>query len=184
MKPASLALAGAAGLALCFAAQAEAMEGRYVLTTDRGVVEIDALREDVLRVRIARDVLPEDASFAVRPEQRAAHVPMQVEEGADSIVLKTPRLRARLSRRDFHLTILDSEGKVLLDDAAPETTPLSFENKGFRLKKAMVPDAHYFGLGDKTGGLDRRGQAFANWNTDAFLFQDWSDPLYPLRAPG
>ena len=178
MKPASLALAGAASLALCFAAQAEAAEGRYVLKTDHGVLEIDALREDVLRVRIARDVLPEDASFAVRPEQREAHVPMQVEEGADSIVLKTPRLQARLSRRDFHLTILDSEGKVLLDDAAPETTPLSYENKGFRLKKAMAPDAHYFGLGDKTGGLDRRGQAFANWNTDAFLFQDWSDPLY------
>jgi alpha-glucosidase len=33
-------------------------------------------------------------------------------------------------------------------------------------------------LGDKIGPLDRRGQSFRLWNTDAFRFQESTDPLY------
>jgi alpha-glucosidase len=46
------------------------------------------------------------------------------------------------------------------------------------LRKSMPVDAHYFGLGDKTGPLDRRGEAFTLWNTDAGGFQESTDPLY------
>jgi alpha-glucosidase len=42
----------------------------------------------------------------------------------------------------------------------------------------MPVDEHYFGLGDKTGGLDRRGQAFRMWNTDAYGWQESTDPIY------
>lgn len=40
------------------------------------------------------------------------------------------------------------------------------------------PDEHFFGLGEKTGPLDRKGAAFTNWNTDAFAYADGRDPLY------
>jgi alpha-glucosidase len=39
-------------------------------------------------------------------------------------------------------------------------------------------DQHIFGLGDKTGALDRRGDTFVDWNTDAFGFAPWTDPIY------
>ena len=42
----------------------------------------------------------------------------------------------------------------------------------------MPLDEHYFGLGDKTGPLDRRNEAFTIWNTDAYRFQESTDPLY------
>ena len=42
----------------------------------------------------------------------------------------------------------------------------------------MPTDEHYFALGDKTGPLDRRDQAFELWNTDAYRFQESTDPLY------
>src|SRR3984957_5353137 len=42
----------------------------------------------------------------------------------------------------------------------------------------MPLDEHYFGLGDKPGPLDRREQAFSMWNTDAYGFQESTDPLY------
>ncbi len=44
--------------------------------------------------------------------------------------------------------------------------------KSFRVYKTMPMDEHYFGLGDKTGPLDRRNQAFSLWNTDAYRFQE------------
>src|SRR5258708_22775828 len=37
---------------------------------------------------------------------------------------------------------------------------------------------HFFGLGDKTGPLDRRGQAFTLWNDDSYRFQESTDPIY------
>jgi alpha-glucosidase len=42
----------------------------------------------------------------------------------------------------------------------------------------MPIDEHYFGLGDKTGPLDRRDEAFSLWNTDAYRFQESTDPIY------
>ncbi len=48
----------------------------------------------------------------------------------------------------------------------------------FAFTRSMPLDEHYFGLGDKTGPLDRRNQAFTLWNTDAYRFQESTDPLY------
>ena len=42
----------------------------------------------------------------------------------------------------------------------------------------MPEDEHYYGLGDKTGPLDHRNLAFTMWNTDAFGWQESTDPLY------
>ena len=33
-------------------------------------------------------------------------------------------------------------------------------------------------MGEKGGGLNRRGSSFDNWNTDAFSFDNDTDPLY------
>src|SRR5579883_1810474 len=44
--------------------------------------------------------------------------------------------------------------------------------------KSMPVDEHYFGLGDKTGPLDRREIAYTDWNTDMFGFQVSTDPIY------
>lgn len=43
---------------------------------------------------------------------------------------------------------------------------------------SLEKDQQFFGLGEKTGKLNRRGSAFTNWNTDAFAYADGRDPLY------
>jgi len=42
----------------------------------------------------------------------------------------------------------------------------------------LEANQQFFGLGEKTGGLQRRGSSFTNWNTDAFGYNDGRDPLY------
>lgn len=39
-------------------------------------------------------------------------------------------------------------------------------------------EEQFFGLGEKTGNLNRRGSAFTNWNTDAFGYGVNQDPIY------
>ncbi len=137
--------------------------------------EITALRDNVIRVRIGRNgTMPEDASWAALPGARQSQVDVTPESSDSMAGFRTRALTVQISKSDMKLTVLDSAGKIVQQDALP----IHFEGSGFRIYKAMPLDEHYFGLGDKTGPLDRREEAFSLWNTDAYRFQESTDPLY------
>jgi alpha-glucosidase len=137
--------------------------------------QITALRDDVLRVRVVRSgELPEDASWAVLPEVRVKSTIVKPEITAGSAGFRTSVLRVVVDRKTLRIKILDLAGNLLNEDARPS----QFEGGSFRVYKNMPADEHYFGLGDKTGPLDRRDQAFSLWNTDAYRFQESTDPIY------
>jgi alpha-glucosidase len=138
-------------------------------------MQIIALREDVVRIRVSRsDKFAEDASWAVLKEARASRVAVTPTNTADAVGFQTGVLRVSLSRKTFALTISDRDGNILQQDIQP----IEFHGDSFSVYKTMPLDEHYFGLGDKPGPLDRREQAFALWNTDAYSFQESTDPLY------
>jgi alpha-glucosidase len=140
-----------------------------------GIEEIDVLRPDVLRVRISRSAhLPEDASWAVVPEAHRAKSSAKVESSASTITVATSSTTAAIDRSDLALTVRDNSGHVLLQDEKPAC----FAGNSFRMFEKMPDNEHYFALGDKTGPLDHRGQAFDLWNTDSYRFQESTDPLY------
>lgn len=141
-------------------------------------LDICALRDDIIRVRAGPGALGEDASWAVAPEIRKRTVPMAQSEVGAGVVLRTKALVVRLDLASLRLTIEDTEGHVVLDDAPGRGLVFDSDSGGMHLRKRMPVDAHYFGLGDKTGPLDRRGEAFTLWNTDAGGFQESTDPLY------
>ncbi|MGY2736253.1 TIM-barrel domain-containing protein [Sphingomonas sp. UYP23] len=129
-----------------------------------------ALGDDLVRVRIARGgVYPEDASWAVLPAERKTRV--AVTPTADGFT--TDKLRVRIGAGGA-VTFETLDGKIISADAAPATV----DGKAFTLTKRLPITEHFYGLGDKTGGLDRRGKAFVDWNTDAFGFSSSDDPIY------
>ena len=156
--------------------RAEPLKNGVRLVTANGCVEvITALRDDVLRVRMAHaEQLPEDASWAVLPEARGATAAVTPENSADAVGFRTRSLSVRVARADAQIEVRDSAGEVVLADAAPTR----FDGTAFRVLRSMPADEHYFGLGDKTGPLDRRGHAYTMWNTDAYRFQESTDPIY------
>ena len=137
--------------------------------------QIVALRDDVIRVRFSRSkTLPEDASWAVLAGARESDVPVTPVESESVVGFSTKALRVAVDRRTLELTVSDTAGHLIQRDAAP----IEFHGISFRIRKTMAADEHFFGLGDKTGPLDRREQAFTLWNTDAYRFQESTDPLY------
>lgn len=137
--------------------------------------EITALRDDVVRVRLSRtNALPEDASWAVLPAARTASLAVQPADTADSAGFHTAKMQVSVRRSDFTLTVRDAAGNVVQQQARP----ICFDGHAFTLTNAMPDNEHYFGLGDKTGTFDRRGQAFTLWSTDAYRFQESTDPIY------
>jgi alpha-glucosidase len=155
----------------------KALPGGIEIHNHRMVLQIVALREDVLRVRQSLDgELPEDASWAVPQTIRQQSINVTREESAEADGFRTKVLRVRIDRKALLLSITDLQGNVLQEDAPG--WPAESHGTGFRIFKRMPMDEHYFGLGDKAGPLDRREQSFRLWNTDAFRFQESTDPIY------
>jgi alpha-glucosidase len=147
------------------------------LSRDRLILQVEALRDDVLRVRESvSGELPEDASWAIPDAVRRQTVQVTQEATGDTLGFHTRSLRVRIERTDFRLTVLDLQGNILQED--PPGWPIETHGAAFRVYKTMPMDEHYFGLGDKTGPLDRREQTFRLWNTDRFGFQESTDPIY------
>jgi alpha-glucosidase len=141
------------------------------------IMQITALREDVLRVRVGpQGHLPEDASWAVLPAARSESTAVSAEEDASTIGFHTAALRVKIERATMRLRITDLNGAVVQEDTV--NRPTEFHGSAFRVYKAMSPEEHYFGLGDKPGPLDRRNHAYSMWNTDSYSFQETTDPIY------
>jgi len=151
--------------------------GGIEVRSGKAILRVVALRDDLLRVRIAPDgVFPEDASWAVLPGARTHTVAVTAESDAHSVGFRTSELRVVVERPDLRLRILDLQGNVLQEDSKIYSS--QFAHGGFTTYKEMPEKEHYFGLGDKAGPLDRRNQSFTLWSSDTYSFQESSDPIY------
>ena len=68
--------------------------------------------------------------------------------------------RPRVNLSDEEVAQLKSEGHVPTE-ALPDSDVWKVE-----VVKSLAPDAAIYGLGDKTGFLNKRHYAYENWNTD------------------
>lgn len=154
-----------------------AMPNGVEIHSGPALMQITALRDDVLRVRVgAAGQLPEDASWAVLAAARQAAVPVTQENTSAAVGFKTAKLRVTVHRDPLELQVTDLAGHVIAEDYPGR--PIEYHGTAFRVYMRSPEDEHYFGLGDKPGPLDRRNEAFTDWNTDSFGWQESTDPIY------
>ena len=89
---------------------------------------------------------------------------------------------------DGRMVVSDREGAVLIEDGASggwEQTQGADGGAGYevRVRRVAHPAEHFYGFGERTGPLDRRGRRMVFWNTDAYdsTVGGWlpfQDPLY------
>ena len=158
-------------LAVNAAAQQLTQVPAGITTTSSGLtLEVTALRDDVLRVRLWKSAAaPEDASWAVLTSSRSSTVTVVAEPHGFS----TKALRVTVDDQ-LLLTIADLAGNIIQKDAAP----VQWDGAKFKVSKQSTWSDHFFGLGDKPGPLDRKSESFTLWNTDSFGWQESTDPIY------
>jgi alpha-glucosidase len=147
------------------------------VTAGAAHVRVVALSANVVRLRYApQGTFPADESFAVLPNAFPEAPKVQVKDSTDAVAVDTGTMQVRVSKAPLRVAFLDASGNVISEDQAGYAA--SYNGAAFRVWKAMPGDEHYFGLGDKTGPLDRRNLAFTDWNTDMFGYQESTDPIY------
>jgi alpha-glucosidase len=148
---------------------------KVLLSTENGItVEITAYSPSVIRVRMSEQPLTEDFSYAVvaAPQQTKVNITQNNQQ----ITIQTDSLVARIQKNPYAIAFYTRDGRLINEDEQGLTT--SWIGEEVTTYKKMQEGERFIGLGEKTGGLDRRGNAYTNWNTDAFGYNTGQDPIY------
>lgn len=137
--------------------------------------DVSFWREDIVRVTVRRAGEPLPAGqFALDAQPRQVRITAESSPGQTR--LTSSRLSAEINTNPFRLRFRTPDGVVLQeDDPAFGVSWLGDEVARY---VKLQPGERFIGLGEKTGGIDRRGAAFVNWNTDYFAYPADGDPLY------
>jgi alpha-glucosidase len=114
-------------------------------------------------------------SFAVVNELLQSFA-VNVNEQPSCYEIFTGELRVRVNKNPLQLQCFDKWQKLVFSD---------FEDKGHvadakavKAYKLLRKDEAFFGLGEKTGSLNRRGKEYKMWNSDRPCYSVTEDPLY------
>ncbi len=147
---------------------------RLELLTTYGKVRISFVNEGTVRVWAVKDGFTKEFSYAV--VDQPVYSGAEYIENRGFIQLKSKQLTVQISERPVRISFYSPDGQLLSeDDPAFGTSWLGNEVTTY---KTLQPDEKFIGLGAKTGGLNRFGSAYVNWNTDDPKHENWSDPLY------
>lgn len=133
---------------------------------------------EVLKVWVSPDgnFTQTNASFAVINEDLGWSGSINLTEEAAAYELFTESLRIRVNKTPFQLQIFDKYQKLLFSDY----NDMGFvkENNQLLSYKVLRSDEQFFGLGEKTGPINRRGRSYKMWNSDKPCYSVNEDPLY------
>jgi alpha-glucosidase len=128
-----------------------------ILRGARGELHLEVVEEGILRVHTPRA----HASLVVKPTTAPAPYSRSPQ------ALSTSLFRVSWDEK-LRLTFADNQGKLICKDLV---SPPS-------LAKSSGLDEFYYGCGDATGPLNRRDRSLVQWNSDAYWWQESTDPLY------
>lgn len=144
------------------------------ITTDNAYAQVTVYTAGVIRVRIDKQPLATDFSYAVIAQPQT--VKANITQNDNEISIITDSLKAIISKKPFSVAFYTTDGKVISQDETGLNT--SWVNESVTNYKHMQEGERFVGLGEKTGDLDRKGNGYTNWNTDAFGYATDRDPIY------
>jgi alpha-glucosidase len=147
-----------------------------VFSNQKDMVTLTVLAPDLVRVRVTKTASSgPDYSYAVIKTDWPGTT---VEFAGDNStrIIRTSELEVHVQLSPFRIAFYDCEGRLISQDAAD----MGMASDGDRVRawKSMPPDEHYFGLGEKSDSLDKRGHSYVMWNTDVYGWGANTDPLY------
>ena len=151
----------------------EVLNGEIVIETTYGKTKISLVKDGVAHVIISDEEFRSKANYAVIQN---TILPFQtLNDNTDHLLLESNGLKVRVDKSPLRITFLDNENNILNED-----DPLGVRWIGDQVTnyKKLREGEKFIGLGEKTGPLNRRGQAYENWNNDDYAYEVDDDPIY------
>lgn len=142
--------------------------------TARHQFKLTPYNHHIIRVQISKHDTFDEYPYAVimKPEEAVATV--NDTEGA--LTLNTGSVKCTVTKSALRLSFENAQGDLL--NADDVSFGVSWLGNTVTNYKQLAADEIFLGLGEKGGGVNRRGSSYDNWNTDSFGFNNDTDPLY------
>lgn len=143
-------------------------------------VEIKALADDVILIRAGIEKLPKFETYPILVKETLSNVKIELYEKDNELIYETKKLKCVLGKDSWYFKILDNKGHILVEEyveglyrRAFPVFPLCYKVCGneihFIESIKLAPDEAIFGLGERFGGLNKRGQRLLLWNSDTTM---------------
>ncbi|WP_047154930.1 glycoside hydrolase family 31 protein [Aneurinibacillus tyrosinisolvens] len=137
----------------------------YRVICERGHVDIVFFREDIVRIIMNPRQIPSHGSSPAVVLQPGS-VPVRSEENEQAVVLTGTSIMLKLFKNPLRLLVLDKRGNILMGETG---RGMAWSEKGDVIcYKDMEDDDCFYGLGEKTGFLNKRGEKYTMWNSDVY----------------
>jgi len=156
-------------------------DNALVFRTAQGVLSVSAVAPEIVRVRFSPGSrVGRDHSYAVLP-QRPASQQVWFDVGPRESHVITSALRVTIRHRPLRVAFADTDGNSLDED--DPANGIATSGRTVRVWKRLREDERVYGLGEKTGRLDKRGwklggYSYVMWNSDTFAYDASTDPIY------
>lgn len=145
----------------------------FVLTNS--LLNIYVVEQDIIRFRYTnKDKFSEAPSYAVIYNNTIND--FQFSEKTDHYELTTNEIKVTIDKAPCRISIYDKNGILINEDE--KSFGVSFDNDEVRCFKKLYNDENFFGLGEKTGSLNKRGSQYTMWNSDNPAYGWSTDPIY------
>ncbi|MDX1912277.1 MAG: glycoside hydrolase family 31 protein [Saprospiraceae bacterium] len=157
-------------------------DGAYEFVCHNGVaLRVSVWSAGIFRLRYSPDgVFQPDFSYSIDPSFEPEKVTVRLEEREGEYLLDSGALQVVVSKLDLKVKFYDQDDRVLCEDEGGYAARRTIMNGWceFIMEKKCHRKEVFYGLGDKSCGVNLSGKKFENWCTDAYGFGRDTDPLY------
>jgi alpha-glucosidase len=135
------------------------------LICEQGYTNVLFYRDDIVRIVMNPFTYPVmKSSFALVKEPES--VEFKVTERTESLQIATELLVVEITKKPFRVSVFSSDGRIIVEE---KERGMGFnEKKEVICYKEMHKDDHFYGFGEKTSFLDKRGEKMTMWNSDVY----------------
>ncbi len=140
---------------------------QFDVQSDNGLIRISIIRPDVIRIRATQKPHFSDYTSPIIDKdlvEKASPDNISFKEYDDFFLISTPKLSIRIDIKDSTIILLDENQKLLSQDIE---SAFFYQDEQIGFRKNIAKDMFYFGLGERFGKTELRGEKAILYNIDA-----------------
>lgn len=143
---------------------------------ENGEFSVMYYRDDIVRLQMnpfGETKVKHSPAVVLEP----SNTKITIKEDEQTIFIESKQLKLEIAKNPLRVKIFDSNNRLLLSEGKKG---MGFKHSGeVFLFKEMGEEDHFYGFGEKTGFLNKRGEKMTMWNTDVYApHNPETDALY------
>lgn len=148
----------------------------YLRFADRTIM-LEVISANIIRVLMSQEKCLDLSTSPAVVKKRDNFQDYELSDLGNYLEIKTDNLRLSINLQEYQLKFFDKRGHLINSDQVGKA--LGYWKDEIIARKVLQSGERFYGLGEKTGFLDKRGRKYTMWNTDVFEpHVESTDPLY------